>query len=421
MKVIVHRGGQQVGGTIIEIATGNCKVFLDLGSSLYGSESCELSRSEISQLTRDADAIFYSHSHTDHVGLFRLVPENVPQYIGSASRDLLLHTYTALDRHIDKEESLSALKRMRTYCVGTPIDVASKGEIVITPYLVSHSAYDSYMLKVEVGRVKLLYMGDFRQHGYLGKGLMTTLKKYIGEVDLLIIEGTLLGRRDELPLHESVVKTNICRILMQHKYVFALCSSTHADRLASFHEACRQTGRLFLVDSYLKGVMEILTKYGGKHSALYRFDRFFELINYKTPRVQRKLRREGFLMPIRASMINKVRGMLKLYNDEEPWLIYSMWRGYLTKGAKYGSEGLADIAALFGENILEGTKDGLHTSGHADISTLEKVCKAVHPRCGIIPIHKEPDTQLESLPALCSYRILRVGYWKIGNITISIS
>ena len=227
MKVIVHRGGQQVGGTIIEISTGNCKVFLDLGSSLYGSKS-ELSQSKVRQLTRDADAIFYSHSHTDHVGLFHLVPENVPQYIGSASRDLLLHTYTALDRHIDKEESLAVLKRMRTYCVGTPIDVASKGEIIITPYLVSHSAYDSYMLKVEVGRVKLLYMGDFRQHGYLGKGLMTTLKKYIGEVDLLIIEGTLLGRRDEIPLHESVVKTNICHTLMQHKYVFALCSSTHA-------------------------------------------------------------------------------------------------------------------------------------------------------------------------------------------------
>lgn len=101
MKVIVHRGGQQVGGTIIEISTDNCKVFLDLGSSLYGSKSCEFSRSKVRQLTRDADAIFYSHSHTDHMGLFHLVPENVPQYIGSASRDLLLHTYTALDRHID--------------------------------------------------------------------------------------------------------------------------------------------------------------------------------------------------------------------------------------------------------------------------------------------------------------------------------
>ena len=60
MKVIVHRGGQQVGGTIIEISTGNCKVFLDFGSSLYGSKSCELSRSKVRQLTRDADAIFYS-------------------------------------------------------------------------------------------------------------------------------------------------------------------------------------------------------------------------------------------------------------------------------------------------------------------------------------------------------------------------
>lgn len=421
MKVTVHRGGRQVGGTIIEVSSSSCRVFLDFGSNLPGSKADDLCQAEVAQLVGEADAIFYSHSHADHVGLFHLVPERVPQYIGAASKELLLHTYTILGRHMELDGPLEVLRRMRTYRVGTPIDVASKGEIVVTPYLVSHSAYDAYMLRVDVEGMKILYMGDFRRHGYLGKGLLPTLKKYIGEVDLLIIEGTLLGREGETPLHESVVKANVRDVLKRHKYVFALCSSTNADRLASFHEACREMGQLFLVDPYLKGVVEILAKYGGRYSGLYRFDRLFELFDYKAPRVQKLLKRQGFLMPIRASMLGRVKRMLELYNDEEPWLIYSMWQGYLDEGEVYSSAELADIVTLFGDRVLVSVRDGLHTSGHADTSTLSEVCRAVRPRCGIIPVHKDPETHLESIASLCDYTIFSEGEWRTAGMTISVS
>lgn len=35
----------------------------------------------------------------------------------------------------------------------------------------------------------------------------------------------------------------------------------------------------------------------------------------------------GFLMPIRANGFRLVKKMLDVYNDESPYLIYSMWGG----------------------------------------------------------------------------------------------
>ena len=63
------------------------------------------------------------------------------------------------------------------------------GDIVVTPYFVSHSAYDAYMFLIEAEGKRILHTGDFRGHGYFSKGLILTIQKYIGQVDVLIIEG----------------------------------------------------------------------------------------------------------------------------------------------------------------------------------------------------------------------------------------
>ena len=50
-------------------------------------------------------------------------------------------------------------------------------EITITPYLIDHSAYGAYMFLIEVEGKRILHTGDFRNHGYKGKLLPTTLNK----------------------------------------------------------------------------------------------------------------------------------------------------------------------------------------------------------------------------------------------------
>lgn len=392
---------------------------IDFGSNLPGSNQEEFSEKQIDDIVKDADAIFYTHYHGDHVGLHHLIPAGVKQYIGAGAKEIMLCKYRMLNKHHDYSRHIAAAENMLTYRAAYRIDVGGKGKIFVTPYFVSHSAFDAYMLKIECEEKKLLHTGDFRKHGYLGKGLFPVLDKHVGEVDVLITEGTMLGRQQEQVVTEQVLQQNITQILKEHKYVFALCSSTDMDRLASFNAACKNTGRVFLIDEYQNSVLDIFSRYAGKHSPLFKFDTF-KLISFKTENVKRKLTREGFLMPIRANSFHLVKKMLEVYNNEAPWLIYSMWGGYAEKDKDYTIDNVIKIRSLFEGHISDGTKDGVHTSGHADARTLADVCKAVNPRIGVIPIHKDKHTRYEALPDISEYRIFHEGNVTIDNISISV-
>jgi hypothetical protein len=231
----------------------------------------------------------------------------------------------------------------------------------VTPYFVSHSAFDAYMFLIECEGKKILHTGDFRRHGYLGKGLFPTLEKYIGHVDLLITEGTMLGRKQEQVVTEKQIQLNTIRALCEHKYVFALCSSTDIDRLASFHAACKATGKVFLVDGYQRSVLDVFSEYSGKKSPLYNFNHIFELSGhkaYRIPKIKDYLRDKGFLMPVRMNSLWLLEDMLQVFNDKAPWLIYSMWSGYAEEGGKNAIESVLSIRKLFKNRILDGVEDG---------------------------------------------------------------
>ncbi len=419
MNITIHRGANQIGGCITEISSEHCKLLIDFGSNLPGSQKAELTEKQVSDIVESADAVFYTHYHGDHVGLHHLIPANVKQYIGSGAKEVMLCKYNALNKHGDYDKQIKVVRNMDIYRAGQRFDVSGKGEIFVTPYFVSHSAFDSYMFKIECDGKDILHTGDFRRHGYLGKGLFPTLRKYVGEVDILITEGTMLGRKQESVVSENEIQQRITKILKEHKYVFALCSSTDIDRLASFHAACKDTGRVFFVDEYQKNVLDVFSKYAGKQSSLFNF-KAFKLVNYRTPNVKQKLTREGFLMPVRINSYHLVKDMLDVYNDENAWLIYSMWGGYAEENKNYTIENVINICSLFASHIFDGTQDGVHTSGHADVQTLANVCNTVNPRIGVIPIHKDENTDYESLPDLSKYKIFHEGKAIVENISITI-
>lgn len=418
MKITVYRGANQIGGCITAISSGNCKILIDFGSNLPGSKE-ELSKEQIKDIVVGADAVFYTHYHGDHIGLHSLIPSGIKQYIGNGAKEVMLCKYNALNKYSDYSQHIKATEAMLPYYTNHRIDVGGKGKIFVTPYFVSHSAFDAYMLTIECEGKKILHTGDFRKHGYLGKGLIPTLGRYVGTVDILITEGTMLGRKQEQVVSEHELQRNITNVLKGHKYVFALCSSTDIEKLASFHAACNDTSRVFLVDEYQNNVLDIFSKYAGKYTDLFRFDAF-KLINCYAENVKKKLTEEGFLMPIRANGLYLVKRMLDVYNDEAPYLIYSMWKGYAEENKDYTNENILEIRNLFEGRVFDGTKDGVHTSGHADVHTLVEVCKAVNPRIGVIPIHKDRYSEYESLPNISKYKIFHEGDTTIENISISI-
>ena len=414
INITIHRGAHQIGGCATEITTENCKIIVDLGSNLPGSEAKEFSKEQVSRIVAGADALFYTHYHGDHVGLFPMVPQEIPQYIGPCAKEVMQCKYKALH----KDEELSSIGEMRTYQEGQIIDVNEKNEILVTPYYISHSAFDAYMFRIECEGRTILHTGDFRGHGYLSKKLMEVLHRYVGKVDILITEGTMLGRPNERVLPEREVKVNIRNVLKDHKYTFALTSSTDMERLASFHAACKEIGRHFWVDAYQKNVLECFARH--TKASLFNFDSVFQYNGHDSENVVREMKSKGFLMLVRTGHYQRVREMLDIYNEEPAYLIYSMWSGYAEVNKPYSNNAVLDFRHLFGSHIVDGTKDGVHTSGHADLHTLSEVCETVDPRIGIIPIHKDKDTRFSVVSGLGNYKLFTEEYQRIANINITL-
>ena len=397
MKIKIHRGASQIGGCVTEIQTQGAKILIDLGSNLPGTDEEDFSSEDIKRITSGVDAIFYTHYHGDHVGFLADVDEKIPMYIGEGAKEVMLCKYNALSAHGDYSKELAAINRMKTYYADKAITL---GDIVITPYYCSHSAFDAYMFKIVAEGKTILHTGDFRKHGYMGSKLIFMLKTFIGQVDVLITEGTMLSRTSEAVKHEKDIQNEVTEVLKKHKYVFALGSSTDIDRLASFHAACQKTHRYFYIDKYQESVLDVFTAH--TTSPLFDFsdkgkDKTvfvqWEYRHHRKESVINVMKKRGFLMPIRCNSGYLVRSMTNIYTDEKPVLIYSMWSGYWKGSKEQQIENVLDIRSLFEpDNIYN-----IHTSGHADCATLREVCLAVNPRLAIIPIHKDKDTDFRTL------------------------
>jgi len=218
MKIIVHRGTHQIGGTITEIQSNKARIFIDMGEELPSDDS-DLNPIEIKGVTTgntNCDGVFFTHYHGDHIGLYSKINQSIPLYLGEASREI----YLTLQKRL-KSPYLGQISNMITFNALEKIKI---NDITITPLLVDHSAYDSYMFLIESEGKRILHTGDFRNHGFKGKGLFGTLEKYVKDIDIIIIEGTTLSRNNQLHLTEYELELKARELIKQKKYIFVLCS-----------------------------------------------------------------------------------------------------------------------------------------------------------------------------------------------------
>ena len=397
MKITIHRGLNQIGGCITEIQSlSGTKILIDFGHNLPNgndvAEDVYECPENIDELLKGCSAVFYTHYHGDHLGFAAEVHKRgVPQYMGPLAIRMMLH----LNRHMTfaeslkarAEENLEALNEFRSFSI---LDKVHIGDISITPFSVSHSAPDSYMFLIECDGRKVLHTGDFRDHGYLGKGLYPMLEKYIipAGIDVLITEGTNVGQISKSVIPEEEIRQQLQEIIHKYKNVFILGSSADMDRLWSVHEAHRMafTGRPLVCDGYQKDMIEIFADKFRNSERYYRFN-LKDIYDFRPD--NRKLldwiRDKGVTMLIRNS--GKFQDILNLLlpdcNPEETCLVYSMFRGYINPEHKAYNPVIHSFVNQF-PNF-----EYCHTSGHASKECIEKVCTLVNPKIAVIPIHKE--------------------------------
>jgi ribonuclease J len=392
--ITIHRGTNEIGGSITEISTERHRILIDFGSELSKNNQTPNDSEMIKLVTeKPCDGIFFTHYHGDHTGLMNQVPKDIPMYMGDVARRVMLNIKETLKQY-DEASILKDTNRIKPLVKGIHIQV---GDIKVTPFFVDHSAYDAYMFLIEAGGKRILHTGDFRTHGRLGKGLFPTFEHYICKdgrpVDVLISEGTMMSRLTEKVMTETEMQKTATELLKENRHAFLICASTNMDSLASFHQAAKANRIPMIANRYIVKQCELFTETAGAFSDVYKFDKLYPLgLERILPDMisqEEHMKKHGFLFMVKES--EYYQEMMERFREYNPMLIYSMWDGYLDEKRECFKPELSAMVKKW--NTIH-----LHTSGHATAETIAKVIMTVQPREAIIPIHTEMAKEFMNLP-----------------------
>lgn len=384
MNIKIHRGQNQIGGSIIEISSNQARIFLDIGIELDEGKDVEVPQIEgLFCGEKNCDAVIISHYHSDHIGLIDYILPDIPVYMGNEAYKVMKAAYDYRDIEINFE----------------PVFIEDGKEFIIrdikiTPFLCDHSAFGSYMLLIETNGETALYTGDFRANGRMD---FNKLLDKIPCVDNLIIEGTTLSREENI---ENIPEEKLEEIAVNYlkNYngpVFIMMSAMNIDRVVTAKNIAKRTNRVFLEDIYTADITtsigmskentRVFMTGGGK-----QYEMLQKYSGVKTGKDE--IARTPFVMCIRSSMKNYLSKLNELISFENGVLFYGMWKGYLER------TGTRDFIAFMEK---KGVKTHiLHTSGHADSKTIDKLIADVKPK-RIIPVHTENAKWFDRYKDVC--------------------
>ena len=209
--------------------------------------------------------------------------------------------------------------------------------------------------------------------------------RYHKEVDVLLIEGTMMTRSSENLFTEWDVHKEAKEFMKDHRQIFVVCSSMNFDSLTSICNAAKANNIPIYGSSYIIEMLKTFKDMAEKYSKLYSLPPIKGIDELKQAHPK-----EGVVLL--GSLLNrKKEDAYSLYDrygsymsDFKPHLIYSMWQGYLNPKHPAYDEGLATFVNRFGNEVKY-----IHSTGHADRATLAKFIKDIAPRKYIVPFHTE--------------------------------
>jgi ribonuclease J len=185
------------------------------------------------------DAVFISHSHTDHTTCLPFLKKEIPVYCGETT-DLLLKAFneTTFGRR-SFEKNIEGL-RFRTFRTGSKLKIDS---VEVEPIHVDHSVPGSYGFVVHTSDGAVAYSGDFRMHGTRAD-LTSDFTDAAADAEplALICEGTNLTEAQVST--EQEVQTKIANVVSATpRLVLADFRPADVDRIRTFHNAAKENGR----------------------------------------------------------------------------------------------------------------------------------------------------------------------------------
>jgi ribonuclease J len=396
MKVRIHRGAAEIGGSCVEVESSGHRILLDVGMPLTGLGD---SRPLVPVIDSSSlCGIVISHPHQDHYGLLPWIPSVAPVALGIAARRIL-NAAAPFTKH-------RALKLDGPFLVDR--QSVNLGPFRITPYLVDHSAYDAYALLIEADQKRLLYSGDMRMHGrkaQLMDKLMATGPK---DVDVLLLEGTTLGRGNSSA--PSLSEANL-EAAFQGAFnktaglVLVQTSPQNIDRMVTIYRACLKSGRNLVFDLYAASILEatgnpaipqshwkqINLAIPNRQRVQIKTNRWFDVLSRHSAN-RLYLRKDIACNPGKYVLLFRSVWMSDLERADclaGASLIHSQWEGYLNE---LGRQKVDVWRKRHGIPLHQ-----IHTSGHASPKDLRRFAKAISPKV-LVPIH---SANPQNFRALC--------------------
>ena len=407
MQITIYRGTREIGGNLIELKSGSCRLLIDAGFPLFLNNqpiSKEVSKEPESKLLESGvlpaiqglyrwdvpafDAVLISHAHLDHYGLLKYIHPDIPVYSSKGTRKImeLSNIFMITDNFPVKSVEFAMYK---------PFQI---GRFRIMPFLMDHSAFDSAAFEISDSDKTVIYTGDFRGHGRKANCLDIFVSKVKKNADVLLIEGTMLGRRDEEVLTEQDIEDRLIEKLRDFSGpVLFQSSSQNIDRLVSFFRAAQRMQRIFVVDVYTANVLYELRQLGNNQLPYPSIDypsmkvfypyrltqKIFDNIDpeyakrfsaFHISKKQLRAEQNNIFMICRSSMQKDIKSA----GLQDGLLFYSLWSGYRDSESQTAFEEFLERSGF--------SIDVLHTSGHAEVADICRVIDTLKPK-QVVPIH----------------------------------
>lgn len=396
MRIRIHRGSHEIGGSCVEIEAEGRRILVDAGLPLDVGDNTVPAIPDLEFGSLCATVI--SHSHRDHYGLLPWLP-STPVVMGTAARRILMASAPFMQKGSFPMTGPDLADRR-------PLQV---GPFRITPYLVDHSAYDAYALLIEACGKRVFYSGDFRIHGRKQQLVERLLHSPPSDIDVLLLEGTTLGATEHrhAAIAEDDLEAKFIRVFRDCQGLALVhASSQNVDRLVTIYRACLQSGRTLVIDLYTAMVLEATG-----NPSIPQSD--WERVAVCIPLAQRiQIKRNGWFADLKRHTDRRIyadRHLAKTPKDyvllfrplwmgelerygclADACLIHSQWQGYLTETR---FQNIDEWRRRHGMGFHE-----IHTSGHASPADLKRFAKALAPK-RLVPIHSNcPDSYVTLYP-----------------------
>jgi ribonuclease J len=392
MRVRIHRGAHEIGGSCVEVESSRGeRLVLDVGAPLITVEGEEPAVPPVEGLIHEDPAlkgVVITHAHQDHWGLVDQTLPSVALYMGEATHTIL------------KEAAfwVSGLTRVPAGFLKHR-ERFELGAFRLTPFLNDHSAFDAYSLLVEADGRRLFYTGDIRGHGRKAGIFQQLLRDPPTDVDVLLTEGTNIRAKDDVREPEATTTEAEVEIACAELFndtpgmALAMYSAQNIDRLVTLYRAAKRTGRTLVVTLYGASIAKA-TGNGNIPTAGWP-----QLRVYVPGWQQAKVKRAG-----RFDRVEWIKGCRVYEEDlaEDPsrWVVsfgmpmakrfdaagcfagarcvWSMWSGYLEEDKQ------KPLLSFLEDHGIPLTIE--HTSGHASIVDLQRLAGALAPS-RVVPIH----------------------------------